>query len=132
MEQGAMSWHAFCDTVVTFSPTTPVVSLASGLYDEKFCLTEIYGACASARNELKQCSEIKENRLLSACMCDPQLIRQAYSCEYIGNISCLATPAALSNMVLSSGCPDFAAVVASAVIIPFTRFFTSQLVSDHL
>ncbi|KAJ9157583.1 hypothetical protein NKR23_g335 [Pleurostoma richardsiae] len=115
-DEQILSWHSLCDTYVTFSPTTASSSDYTA-YPEDFCMQDVRLACASAESLIDECLTYvtdSDTARFSSCTCRPELLRQDYTCEYIGNATCLGTPAVLSSLYGYSGCTNFAAVVSSA------------------
>lgn len=117
-----LSWHSLCDDVVTYSPTTPITS-AFTAYPEEFCEQDVKIACAEAKTLLSEClayiSETDTTRF-SSCTCRPELQQQDYTCEYIGNVTCLGTTAALSSLFGYSVCSNFAEVIGSITVSVLT------------
>ena len=109
-----MSWHALCDSYVKFTPTTPFLSEITSDRNNDFCQTLVKGACSSAKVGFNDCLDlVMEGAKYSSCICAPSLIAQDYSCEFLGNTSCLATAATLSNLVPYSSCSNFGAVMST-------------------
>ncbi|KAJ9422781.1 hypothetical protein QL093DRAFT_2256263 [Fusarium oxysporum] len=111
-DRGIELWESLCGSYVTFSPTTPSAKPYTE-YPEELCI-DVEKACQTARNLLSDClpytSDIETSRL-SSCECQPRLLRLAYTCQYIGNTSCLATEAATSNAWGYATCDNFASVI---------------------
>ncbi|KAM5358812.1 hypothetical protein ACJZ2D_014953 [Fusarium nematophilum] len=115
-ESGILSWESLCGSVVTFSPTTLAAS-AYTAHPEELC-GEVKKACLTAKNLLNECLSYVSERdtsSFSSCTCRPQLLRLDYSCEYIGNASCLATDVALTSLSGYSWCDNFASVIGTGL-----------------
>lgn len=56
---------------------------------------------------------------LSSCYCQPEFLALAYSCEYIGNVSCLQTEATLSSVWGYSYCKNFQSVIGTGIVSNF-------------
>ena len=111
LQSAASAWHSLCSSI-TFTPTTPVISTVS-LDGDEFCATAIDRACRTAAASSDQCSRSATNLAgFSSCVCQPSVILYDYSCEYIGNTTCLGVPATLSEMYLYD-CPNFSQVLAA-------------------
>ncbi|SCV28470.1 uncharacterized protein FFB14_01741 [Fusarium fujikuroi] len=113
-DRGIELWESLCRSYVTFSPTTPSAKPYT-VYPEQLCV-DVDKACQTARNVLSDClpyvSDTDTSRL-SSCECQARLLRQAYSCQYIGNVSCLATEAATSNAYGYGICDNFDSVIGA-------------------
>ncbi|KAH7006429.1 hypothetical protein EDB82DRAFT_493562 [Fusarium venenatum] len=119
-DKGIKSWESLCDSVITFSPTTPPFS-AYTEYPDELC-AEVKKVCQTAENMINECLEYVsdvDTSSFSSCTCRPELLRLDYSCEYIGNASCLATylatEAELSNLWGYSGCDNFESVIGTGL-----------------
>ncbi|OBS26241.1 hypothetical protein FPOA_00182 [Fusarium poae] len=119
-DEGIKSWESLCDSIITFSPTTPSFS-AYNEYPDQLC-AEVKKVCQTAENMINEClsyvSDV-DTSSFSSCTCRPELLRLDYSCEYIGNASCLATSlateAALSNLWGYSDCDNFESVIGTGL-----------------
>lgn len=113
-DRGIELWDSLCRSYVTFSPTTPSAKPYTA-YPEQLCV-DVDKACQTARNILRDClpyvSDTDTSRL-SSCECQPRLLRQAYTCQYIGNVSCLATEAATTNAYGYGTCDNFDSVIGA-------------------
>ena len=116
LEDGLMSWHALCDDFVTFKPTTPALSQLTTSRNDDYCNILIRGACTQARTALTSCGLLTGEAAFSSCTCAPSLIILEYSCEFLGNTSCLATGATLSSLDPYSSCANFEDVVGTGVV----------------
>jgi hypothetical protein len=111
-DRGIELWESLCGSYVTFSPTTPSAKPYTE-YPEELCI-DVEKACQTARNLLSVCIPYKsdmETSRLSSCECQPRLLRLAYTCQYIRNVSCLATETAASNAWGYATCDNFASVI---------------------
>lgn len=113
-DRGIELWESLCRSYVTFSPTTPSAQPYT-IYPEQLCV-DVDKACQSARNILSDCipyvSDTDTSRL-SSCECQPRLLRQAYTCQFIGNASCLAVEAATTNAYGYGVCDNFGSVIGA-------------------
>ncbi|RSL97654.1 hypothetical protein CDV31_012932 [Fusarium ambrosium] len=108
-------WNSLCGSVITFEPTTAAPSSYEP-YPDEFCL-ELKNNCAEARKLLGECTDydsVKDASKLSSCTCRPTLLREAYSCVYIGNTTCLGEEATLSN-VPGYQCDNFESVIGTGL-----------------
>jgi hypothetical protein len=108
----ASNWNSACDRVITFTPTTPAASTLSASYDQQYCTTAA-SACQDQDNALQSCSISylgKDTAKFSSCFCDPPVLSAAFTCGYLGNVSCAAAPATLSNFVQYTACDNFASL----------------------
>jgi hypothetical protein len=104
------SWHSACDDVITFSPTTPALSSITVPYDPKFCNT-VLSSCARASISAAGCDGSYTGQQYSSCICQPPLFSLQYTCEFLGNTSCLLTTAALTGMAAYGLCPNLVDVL---------------------
>lgn len=113
-DRGIELWDSLCRSYVTFSPTSPSAKPYTA-YPEDLCI-DVDKACQTARNILSDClpyvSDTDTSRL-SSCECQPRLLRQAYTCQYIGNASCLAMEAATTNAYGYGICDNFDSVIGA-------------------
>lgn len=113
------NWHSDCDTYITFSPTTPVLSTLSRTINPDVC-TSAYSSCASMSYEIEQCSSSfpSSSAIKSqiSCACDTKILSLAYQCEYVGNVSCQMMSAELTNVFGYSLCSDFSSYFATATV----------------
>ncbi len=109
-------WESLCATYITYTPTTPVLRQASTTYDDAFCGTIVSGACSLAEDALNSCSNIANPTSSTSCMCDSAILKYEYTCEYIGNFSCFATTAELTNLFGYSECANFGSVIGSGLV----------------
>lgn len=116
-DEGVELWHSLCGAYVTFTPTTPAAS-AFTEYPDELC-QEVKKACQTAKSMRDECSTHKDDldtSSPSSCTCNPRLLRQEYTCLYVGNASCLATEVAFSNLPGYSRCDNFQLVIGSGVV----------------
>jgi len=105
-------WHASCTaylTSLTFTPTALAVSTLTSTYDINQCYS-LGLSCTSADLETNLCSASYLPASTSAylsCACAEPVYSLFSECQYNGNISCLATPAAESNILGFSFCSYF-------------------------
>lgn len=116
-ESWISQWHFICDSYITFTPTTPPISsISTTLYFDYCTLANSY--CASLTVGLDQCSMsiMSFNSQMVSCYCQPRFLTMAYSCEYIGNMSCLQTGATLSSIWGYSFCSNFQSVIGTGLV----------------
>ena len=85
-------------------------------------------ACGLARSALADCEQFgitastNDAALssLSRCNCDSALLRNAYSCEFLGNTSCLFIPGTLSSVHGYGTCSEFAGAIGTG-LVSFSR-----------
>lgn len=115
MVEGISSWHSVCDTYITYSPTTPVLSTITSTYDAAFCESAEL-ACLSEEVALDKCTTITDISSFDECSCQPSILRYDYTCQYLGNSSCLGIEAAYSNLIGYSDCPNFNQVIGGGIV----------------
>ncbi|KAK3939011.1 hypothetical protein QBC46DRAFT_388881 [Diplogelasinospora grovesii] len=120
LQAGVYSWHSLCDAYVStsFTPTTPVLSSIGTSFDQ-FCVETAEPVCQSAKKSFDICTNSITNaaQISASCVCQPAFLSLDYTCEYLGNISCLATSATMSELI-GYGCSNFAQVVGTAPVTP--------------
>lgn len=109
-------WHSICDSRLTFSLTTPLVSNIITSFQKDFCNTAA-SACDSGLLSQSECSETYAGHgstsAFSSCLCEPKLLSLAYTCNVLGNVSCLITPGAVTNMAQYKLCTNLLEVVGT-------------------
>lgn len=109
-------WHSICDSRLTFSLTTPVVSNIITSFHPNFCNTAV-SACDSGILSQSECSETYAGHgsasAFSSCLCQPKLLSLAYTCNVLGNISCQLTPGAVTNMPQYKLCTNLLEVLGT-------------------
>jgi hypothetical protein len=119
-ESALSQWHSLCNTFITFSPTTPPVSTITVSYDA-LC-NGVEEACATAKLLFDQCDGSYTNDVhFTSCVCQTRFLILDYSCEYLGNTSCLDI-LANTSLLLGYNCPDFAAVIGTGILSDVIRF----------
>lgn len=111
-----------CGGPLTFTPTTPASAVYTP-YPDDLC-HQVVLACATARTLINGCVTLASDRgtttfdtaKFSSCTCDPQFLRMDYSCEYIGNKTCLATGATLSSVFGYYDCENFDEVIGTGLV----------------
>ncbi|KAJ2903054.1 hypothetical protein MKZ38_010475 [Zalerion maritima] len=109
MEEPLLWWHSVCDfapSALTFTPTTPPVSSVTSTYEEDFCGTTAEEACGSAISIWHECDAMTQPAEYSSCMCREDMILGQYTCEYLGNITCFATSADVTNLEAYTMCSN--------------------------
>jgi hypothetical protein len=117
------AWHTSCTsllTSLTFTPSSLPVSTITTTYNFDACYS-LASSCTSADYETNLCS----NSYLPAqtteyltCVCAESVYSLFSECQYDGNVSCLATPAAESNILGWAFCSYFRAGAASLILLP--------------
>ncbi|PVH93135.1 hypothetical protein DM02DRAFT_677047 [Periconia macrospinosa] len=103
-------WHEKCDTKISFSPTTPVLSTYSSI-DINACSTAWEG-CVIQSAEISRCRTLSaQSSQLTSCMCRPALLSAAFTCSYYANVSCTMVPGTLSEVQGYEYCTGFMGVV---------------------
>lgn len=104
------NWHDTCDSRLTSSAlTTPPVTSLTATYDFGAC-ERLHGSCISADYETNKCSQIfmpSSSLSYVSCACQPPVYSLMSECQYNGNISCMRTSAAESNIYGYSICSYF-------------------------
>ena len=98
------SWSSWCDPVVNYTPTTPVLSSITAPYDVSYCLTAS-SACYSMTASRSGCTQ-SDMASASSCLCAPAVLSLEYTCSVLGNVSCVQVPAHLDQMSGWSYCTN--------------------------
>jgi hypothetical protein len=117
-------WHTQCDSRVDFSATSPAIATLTTTYDVAAC-NRLSLSCASGDYETNQCSSSfmpASTTAYLSCACRPSVYSLFSECMYNGNISCLATSAAESNILGYSICPYFREGAVSSFFCLFLFF----------
>jgi hypothetical protein len=117
-------WNSACDAQITFSPTTPVLSTVTATYDDQYCTTAA-AACDRDKTALEACSISylgQDATKYSSCFCAPPVLSDAYTCGFLGNVSCRQVPATLTNLVEYTYCDNFMSVLGGAESGSVRRF----------
>lgn len=115
-QDGLKSWHSLCDTYVTRPPTTaPDVTVTPGPGD--FCIEVVRRACSTARILVNDCTRYLtgDDAPFTSCICGPELLRNAYTCEFVGNTTCLSVPATIESVV-GYTCDNFQAAIGTNTV----------------
>ncbi len=83
------------------------------VYDAAYCVYTVRAACASAKMSHANCNAQYTGSAYSSCSCQPELLSLDYTCLYLGNVSCLLTDVALTNIAAYSGCENGPSVLDS-------------------
>jgi hypothetical protein len=110
-QTGVYNWSTICAPVTTAAITTPVVSPIIVSADPKFCAITLFSACQSASVSLDECDSSYSGQNFFSCACEPAMLSLHYTCEFLGNISCFHSPAALTNMPDYTFCTDLVSVL---------------------
>jgi hypothetical protein len=104
------TWHSKCDTKITFTPTTPVLSTYSHI-DFQIC-NSVWDGCVTESAERVKCqSYTADEGELRSCLCKTKVLAAAFTCSYVGNVSCLMNPGTLSAVRGYSYCANFLSAV---------------------
>ena len=119
----ATRWHKLCDSVVTFQPTTPLISSISTQMDTALCVGTVLPICKSVSILFGQCTRglISDFTSISSCLCQPLVLSYAYTCEFLGNTSCNSLPATLSEVWGYSVCDNFNQVIGTGLVCSLLR-----------
>lgn len=119
----ADSWHSACNSRITFTPTTPALSTYSSI-DIDAC-SSAWDGCISQSAEASKCLgyTTKESELQS-CMCQPQMLSAAFTCNYYANVSCELTPGTLSEVLGYSYCSNFMGSIGYTNRIPPSSIYS--------
>jgi hypothetical protein len=114
-------WHSLCNTFTTFSYSTPQVNAFSTDFNALCIDNNAYSACVTAQEIYDDCSNSfsSDNVRLTSCFCQPRYLSLDYTCEFIGNTSCLGIPAITSNLQ-GYACPNFAAIIGTGIVSVLT------------
>ena len=112
-ETGISVWHSICDPLITFTPTTAPISTIVRTWDPDVCTTA-HSACDKQNALISSCSDHSKGTAFFPCVCQPSILSLQYTCEFIGNVSCLLTSAATTNMAAYHFCSNLPAVLGSA------------------
>jgi hypothetical protein len=102
-------WHNACDGRLTTTMTTPAEPTLTTTYDFGAC-NRLYQSCMSADYETRQCSSKyphTSSMSFTSCACQPRIYSLCSECSYNGNVSCMRTSAAESNIWGYSFCSSF-------------------------
>ncbi|KAK0705684.1 hypothetical protein B0H67DRAFT_594741 [Lasiosphaeris hirsuta] len=117
LESILLAWTSLCGgTALTFTPTTPAPASFTP-YPEFLC-EEVKQACLTAELLLNECITYAgdtSTERWSSCTCRSSLLRLDYSCEYIGNATCLGTGATMSSLWGYAECGNFASVIGTGL-----------------
>ncbi|KAK3681765.1 hypothetical protein B0T22DRAFT_301064 [Podospora appendiculata] len=113
-EEAISLWHSVCDTFVTVPITTASVVALTTTMDQVSCIERVQDACSSAKMANSECATLTGDAEFSSCVCDPQKIRNEYTCEYLYDVSCNSKTGDVSTMLAATLCDNFNSVIASA------------------
>ena len=117
LEEGLIFWQSFCSGYISFTPTRPPLYSLTSTYNGDYCISTVRQACETGRILLASCSAVLTDAdAFSSCTCRPALLRAEYTCEFLGNTSCLATGATLSSLFFYSGCSNFQTVIGTGPV----------------
>lgn len=134
MQQVLANWHSECDTYISFTPATPVLSTPTSTIAAYAVCTNIESICSLGGSITRDCKESytanSQSVSLSSCLCQTSLLSAASVCEYDGNITCFQRPATLSSVDLWILCPVQASAFPTSAIDASTSPSLSTSVSS--
>jgi hypothetical protein len=110
--------HSICDSSITFTPTTPAVSTITAPVDSR-CGDPFESACHQASDGVQNCQFSFSGTASSSieakinCLCQSTLLSEAFTCEYVGNVTCSDKPVATSSLYGYGLCSNFPAFFQS-------------------
>jgi hypothetical protein len=107
------TWHSLCDGKISFTPTTPPLWSITASYNVDFCTT-VFSSCESASQVAEDCAISNTGQQYLSCFCQPSVLSMEYTCEFLGNTSCVQTSAALTNLAAYGYCTNLLAVLGSS------------------
>ncbi|KAH7025522.1 hypothetical protein B0J12DRAFT_733007 [Macrophomina phaseolina] len=103
-------WHAKCDAKMASPVTTPPLPPLSTSIEAGVGLgvcSSIIESCNSWQRDASACkSSYTSSADILSCQCAPSLVSLASVCEYDGNVSCILTTAATTNLWEYRNCPS--------------------------
>jgi hypothetical protein len=112
-EQEVEFWHSVCDSLISFSVTTPITASLSLTMDLDAC-DQIYTACISGGMGRASCSSSATATIdLLSCMCQPRMTSLYSVCLYDGNVSCLGVPGNTAAILGHTFCSEFQTTAVS-------------------
>jgi hypothetical protein len=112
----ASIWHSICDTAISFKPTTPVISTITEPLDPR-CGDPLETACGLASDALDDCqlsySAPGQASLQLSCYCQQSVLAEAFTCEYIGNLTCYNDQVNTQLLYGNGLCSNFPAFFSS-------------------
>ena len=101
------NWHSACDSTVTFSVTTPLISSLSQTVNAEAC-DQIYSNCISGGMIKSSCASTATATIdLLSCMCQPTLTYLYSACLFNANVSCYGVPGNTAGIIGHSFCSEF-------------------------
>jgi hypothetical protein len=110
-------WHSVCDKETSLKPTTPVLSSITqpAQATGALCTGAVADACLTANNQ-QECSLTANGPAqISSCSCEPLFLSQAFTCSYLGNLTCFRTTAATESLPGYGYCSNFGSVIGGLV-----------------
>lgn len=103
----AANWHSACDTFISFSVTTPVISSLTSTLDQGAC-EQVWGLCESGLSSKTNCASTATASIdLLSCMCQPAVTSLYSACLWGGNVSCYGVPGNTDGIIGRSFCLEF-------------------------
>ena len=115
MQSELAIWNSGCDSILTYSPTTPALSSVATTYDVQYCTTAA-SACQAGLDAIQSCSinYLGQPQPYSSCNCQPSLLSAEYTCGFLGNVSCEQIPGTLTNLAQYNLCTNFMQVLGGS------------------
>ena len=112
-------WHQACDSLVSFSATTPPISSLSVTVGDLQACGEIYTPCVSAGSGRVICmSSATATLALLTCLCEPTLTSLYSVCAIGMNVSCDGVPGNTNDIIGHTFCAQWLANAVSYVPFP--------------
>lgn len=101
------NWHSWCDSYITYTPTTPILSHATTTYptlvggDVNPLCTEYTTSCAVWSASEASCLALDPAATAASfleCACQPELLSIASVCLYDVSVTCFGRSATLENL----------------------------------
>jgi hypothetical protein len=112
-------WHNICDTATSLTPTTSAISSITIPADPR-CGSILSTACISASLGVDGCENFASGlglapSSIASCACKEPLLEEAFTCLYVGNVTCLTTQIATSCLYGYNLCPAFSQFLSSMI-----------------
>jgi hypothetical protein len=122
-------WHSACDNVITYSPTTPVLTSLSLTFDPLNCLSA-QSYCQDFGVLTDDCSATITGSIeLQSCMCQASVLDLASRCEIDGSVSCLFKTPTLTNLYSYQNCAGSVTGAPATVTVASSRVTVTSLMS---
>jgi hypothetical protein len=98
--------------LITFKPTTPVLSKPPFTLAPEIVCEEIAAECQEGASLIKTCNEeygfytaLSKHPKLESCLCKPEILSMQSVCIYDGDVSCRGISTKVSDLNLWEWCP---------------------------